>query len=202
MREYRTQGSVRGRSGNRLSYLVARYSNRSDEVDKSKRKTIEGWIDKASNQLQAAEKHISTRTQYSESIQAAQESIELTVKAILAILNIKFSLSHEWKPDKKEFAEIAHQIQERQLLLKLEKHYLDNSVRLPRLLFLMNFWAQFYIIAKYGFEADYLASAKDLFGKEEAELAVQHAKECLFAANQLRHLEKERLAHLTSTEVG
>ncbi len=168
----------------------------------SKRKTIEGWIDKASNQLQAAEKHLSTRTQSSESIQAAQECIELAVKAVLAILNIRFPSSHEWKPDKSEFAGIAHQIQERQLLHKLAKQYLDYAIRLPRLLFLMNFWAQFYITAKYGFEAEYLASAKDLFGQGEAELAVQHAKECLSAANQLRYLEKERLASLISTKMG
>jgi hypothetical protein len=72
----------------------------------------------------------------------------------------------------------------------------------PRLLFLMNFWAQFYITANYGFEAEYLASAKDLFSEEEAELAVQHGKECLSAANQLRYLEKEKLAYLISTEAG
>lgn len=171
-------------------------------MNDSRRKTIDGWIDKASNQSQAAEKYLSTHIQYSESIEAAQECIELAVKAVLAILNIEFPPSHEWKPDKREFAGIAHQIQERQLLHKLAKQYLDNSVRLPRLLFLMNFWAQFYITAKYGFEAEYLASAKDLFGKEEAELAVRHAKECLSAANLLRYLEQERLAPLVSTEAG
>lgn len=171
-------------------------------MNDGKRKTIEGWIDKASNQFQAAEKHLSTHIEYSESIQAAQECIELAVKAVLVILNIECPPSHEWKPDKKELAGIAHQIQERQLLAKLAKQYLDNAVRLPRLLFLMNFWAPFHITAKYGFEAAYLASAKDLFGKEEAELAVQHAKECLSAANLLRYLEKERLASLVSTRAG
>jgi hypothetical protein len=84
---------------------------------------------------------------------------------------------------------------------KIAKQYLDSSIRLPRLLLLMNFWAQFYITAKYGFEAEYLASAKDLFGEGEAELAIRHAKECLSAARQLRYLEKERLASLTSSEV-
>lgn len=172
------------------------------KVNESKRKTIEGWIDKASNQLQTAEKLLSTRTQDSESIQAAQESIELTVKAVLAFLNIEFPPTHEWKPDRKEFAVIARQIQERQLLHKLAKQYLDNVIRLPRLLFLMNFWAPFYITAKYGFEAEFLAPAKDLFGREEAELAVQHAQECLSAANSLRYLEKEKLAALISMETS
>jgi HEPN domain-containing protein len=88
-------------------------------VNDSKRKTIEGWIDQAVNQLQAAEGRLSTRTQYSESIQAAQVCIELSVKAVMVILNIEFPLRHEWKPDKDEFAKIARQIQDRQLLSKL-----------------------------------------------------------------------------------
>jgi hypothetical protein len=46
----------------------------------------------------------------------------------------------------------------------------------------MNFWAQFYITAKYGFEAEYLASAQNLFEKAEAELAIRHAEECSLAA--------------------
>jgi HEPN domain-containing protein len=168
-------------------------------VSDSRFETFEGWIEKATIQYQTAQKHLSTRTQYSESIQAAQECIELTVKAVLAILNIKFPPMHEWHPDKKEFAKIAQQIQERQLLHKLGEQYLDSIIRLPRLLFLMNFWAQFYITAKYGFEAEYLASAKDLFAKEEAELAIQHSAECLQAANQLRYLDKEKLTYLIST---
>ena len=139
-------------------------------MNTSLRKMIEGWINTASNQLQTAEKLLGTGIQYPESIQAAQECIELSVKAVLAFLNIKFPPSHEWKPDRKDFTAIAHQIQERQLLDKLADQYLDRVIRLPRLIFLMNFWAPFYIIAKYGFEAEYLAPAQDLFGKEEAEI--------------------------------
>jgi hypothetical protein len=47
-------------------------------MNTSKLKMI-GWIDKASVQSQAAEKHFNTRMQYSESIQAAQECIEIAV---------------------------------------------------------------------------------------------------------------------------
>jgi HEPN domain-containing protein len=166
-------------------------------MNTTKRKTIEGWIDKASNQLQAAREHLKS-FRYSEAIEAAQECVELSVKSILSLLDIRYSRSHEWAPDKKEFAAIAQQIQERQLLDKLAKQYLDSIVRLQRLLFLMNFWAQFYITAKYGFEAEYLASARDLFEKEEAELAVQHADECYRAASQLRYLDEDKLAALVS----
>lgn len=166
-------------------------------MNKTRRKTIEGWIDKASNQLLAAREHLKS-FRYSEAIEAAQECVELSVKSILSLLDIKYSRSHEWAPNKKEFAGIAQQIQERQLLDKLAKQYLDQTIRLPRLLFLMNFWAQFYITAKYGFEAEHLASAHELFNKEEAELAVQHADECYRAASQLRYLNEDKLAALVS----
>ena len=81
---------------------------------------------------------------------------------------------------------------------KLANQYLDHTIRLPRLLFLMNFWAQFYITAKYGFEAGYLASARDLFNREEADLVVKHADECYRAASQLRYLNEDKLAALVS----
>lgn len=169
-------------------------------MDKTTRKTIEGWIDKASSQLQVAREHSKSFNRYSEAIEGAQECVELSVKSILSLLDIKYSRSPEWRPEKKEFAAIAQQIQERQLLDKLVKQQLDHTVRLPRLLFLMNFWAQFYITAKYGFEAEHLASARDLFNKEEAELAVKHADECYRAATQLRYLSENKLAALVSKE--
>jgi hypothetical protein len=62
----------------------------------------------------------------------------------------------------------------------------------------MNFWAQFYTIAKYGLEVGNLASAQDLFGKEEADLAVQHAEECYRAVSGLRYLSEDKLAAIVS----
>jgi HEPN domain-containing protein len=171
-------------------------------MNTNKRKMTEGWIDKASNQLQAAKQHLKSFTQYSEVIEAAQECVELSVKSILSLLNIKYTRSHDWLPNKKEFDNIAEQIQNRRLLDKLAKLNLDHTIRLPRLLFLMNFWAQFYITAKYGFEAEYLSSARDLFNKEEAELAVKHAGECLRAASELRYLNKDKIAALVKSEVS
>ena len=144
-------------------------------MNKTKRKTIEGWIDKASNQLTAARDHVKSVGRYSEAIQAAQQCVELSVKSILSLLDVHYSRSHEWAPDKKEFAAIAEQIQQRGLLEGLVGQNLEYAIRLPRLLFLLNFWAQFYITAKYGFEAEHLSSAQDLFEKEEADLAVRHA---------------------------
>jgi HEPN domain-containing protein len=169
------------------------------EMTKTKRKMIEGWIDKASNQLQAAKEHSKYSYRYSEAIEAAQECIELSVKSILSLLGVKFPPSHGWEQDKKQFAEIAAQIQEKQLIERLATQYLNHFVSLPRLLFLVNFWAQFYVTAKYGFEAGHLASAQDLFKKEEADLAAQHAQECYQAASYLRYLDEGKWNVLISS---
>jgi len=166
----------------------------------NKRRTIEGWIDKASNQLQAARDFSKLPTQYSEAIQAAQECVELSVKSMLSLLDVTFPHSHGWEQDKKQFAAIAEQIQKKRLVDKLTAQYLNHIVNLPRLLLLVNVWAQFYTTAKYGFEAGYIASAKDLFKREDAELAILHAQECYQAASQLRYLSEDKLATLLSYE--
>ena len=165
----------------------------------TKRTTIEGWIDKASNQLQAAREHSKFPTQYSEAIQAAQECVELSVKSILSFLDVTFPPSHGWEQGKNQFAAIAEQIQKKQLMDRLTTQCLNHIVNLPRLLFVVNFWAQFYTTAKYGFEAGYLASAKDLFKREDAEIALQHAQECYQAASHLRYLSKQKMVALLSS---
>jgi HEPN domain-containing protein len=166
----------------------------------AQRKTLEGWIDKASNQLQTAKEHAKSPYRCSEAVQAAQECIELSVKSVLSLLGVEYPRAHEWAPDKKPFAAIAQQISERQLVEKLASQNLGHSVALPRLLFLMNFWGQFYLAAKYGFEVEHLASAHDLFRSEEANLAVQHADECYRAASALRYHDKGMLAALVAKE--
>lgn len=165
-------------------------------MNMTKRKTIEGWIDKAFNQLNVAKEQVKSGGGYSEAIQAAQQCVELCVKSILSLLDIHYSRSHEWAPDKKEFAAIAEQILQRGLLERLANQYLEDTIRLPRLLFLLNFWAQFYITAKYGFEAEHLAPAQALFEREEAGLAIRHGEECFGAATSLRFLDEEKLATL------
>jgi hypothetical protein len=68
-------------------------------------------------------------------------------------LRVKYPKAHEWAAEKEPFATIARQIQERKLLEKLAAQHLNHIIPLPRLLLLMNFWGQFYLTAKYGFEA-------------------------------------------------
>ena len=113
-------------------------------LNKQKRNVIEGWLQKAFNQLYTAREHLKYACRQSEAIQAAQECIELSVKAILSILNIQYSKKHGWEVDKEEFEKIAKQINDRNILEKLSNENLSH-IRLPRLIMLMNFWSQLYI---------------------------------------------------------
>lgn len=167
-------------------------------MNNRKRKTIEGWIDKAGHQLHAARDHLTSYYRCSEAVQAAQECVELSVKSILSLLGIKFKPKHKW--DWEEFRNIAKQVNDAQLLDKLADHNLYHCLRLPRLLLLANLWGHFYLPAKYGF-AEYLASAQDLFEKHEAELAVKHAEECHRAASELRYLDADKLAVISHARV-
>jgi HEPN domain-containing protein len=160
------------------------------------RSTIEGWIDKASNQLDSARDHAKHFRTASEAIQAAQQCVELSVKSVLSLLDITYPPAHEWQPDGKPFRDIAKQIRTRRLLERLAAQHIDHSVRLPRLLFLMNLWARFYLTAKYGFEVEQLAPASELFERDEADLSIQHADECLRAARFVLYLDHEKLASL------
>jgi HEPN domain-containing protein len=164
-------------------------------VDNNKRKTIVGWIEKASNHLDTAKEHMKSAYCVSDSIQASQVCVELSVKAILMLLEIPYQLSHGW--NRKELAEIAKHIKDRDLLSRLDAEGLGYTVPLPRLLFRANFWSQFYLEAKYGFEAEHLAPAQELFEKEDADLAANHADACLRAARYLLYLPEEKRAALT-----
>jgi hypothetical protein len=163
-------------------------------MDKGKRRMVAGWIDKAWKQLETAEEHLESHIRHSESIEASQECIELSVKSILSLLDIEYPPHHWWEG--KQFSNIATQIQERRLLNRLEAQ--DQPIYLPRLLLLAKLWAQFYLTAKYGFEEGDLAPAKDLFDKKEASLALQHARECYWAASQLMNLSEDKLAAIVS----
>lgn len=165
-------------------------------MESIKRKTVEGWIDKASNHLMFAREKLKSYHFDSECVQAAQQCVELSVKAVLEFLDIEYAHAHGWT--KEQLEKIAKPIRERQILERLAQANLNVSVPLPRLLFLANFWAQFYIQSKYGLEAGYLASAKDLFEHEDAELAVRHADQCHGAASRLRYLDEEKLAAIVS----
>jgi HEPN domain-containing protein len=164
-------------------------------LNKQKRNLIEGWLQKAFNQLHAAREHLKYACRPSETIQAAQECVELSVKAILSILNIQYSKKHGWEVNKEEFEKISKQISDANILEKLANENLSH-IRLPRLIMLMNFWSPLYLPSKYGYSANDLAPAKDLFDDKEAKLAVEHAKECYNSAYILIHLSEDKLKKL------
>ena len=56
-----------------------------------------------------------------------------------------------------------------------------NNYNYPRIYLLSKFWSHFYITAKYGLEKLKIGSDK-LFKKEEADLALKHARECYNAS--------------------
>ena len=129
-------------------------------------------------------------------LQSAQTCVELSVKAVLVFLGIDFHKSHGW--GEKQMQALAEQVRSKKVMEKLAEHNHQWDVNLPRLLFLMNFWGEFYLLAKYGMEASSLATPNELFQKDEAELAIRHADECERAAGHLRHLAPDQAKQLLS----
>ena len=135
----------------------------------------ESYLHRARNKLVEAEEHLK-KFNYSESISASQECIELSVKAIFLLLQEKYPRKHEFNEE--EFEKILQ-------MVPAQLKYLD----LPKIYLYSKFWSQFYTVAKYGLEKLGVGADK-LFEKEEAELARKHARKCEFAARQLLYYKK------------
>ena len=157
-------------------------------MDESKLKLIDGWIEKARNKCYHAKDLIKSRTQFSEVIQESQECIELSVKSLLLLLEIDFPHKHGWDLDSNQISEIIKELKSKRVKELIETKNLQYIVRLPRLLFLINFWSKFYSAAKYGISKEYFAPANELFQKDEAELSIIHADECYGAVTNLRNI--------------
>ena len=167
-------------------------------MDSNKHKLILGWIEKAGNHLQIAKEHLKSHSRCTESIEASQICIELSVKSILSFLNIQFPRRHGWNQE--DISKIAKQIKYKNLISILKEQNYYWCSRLPRLIFIANFWSQFYLPAKYGFEAEYFAPPQDLFEIQEAEFAIKHADECFRAVNELRYLNVDDLNKLLGNQ--
>ncbi|MDI6813773.1 MAG: HEPN domain-containing protein [Desulfitobacteriaceae bacterium] len=100
-----------------------------------------------------------------ESISASQECIELSVKAMFLLLMAEYPKRHWFKDE--EFEALLEKVPEK-------LRHLD----FPRLFLYSKFWMGFYETAKYGDEKLGVGPER-LFRKEEAELALRHARECL-----------------------
>jgi HEPN domain-containing protein len=142
----------------------------------------ESFLHRAWNKLNEAGEHLKNFN-YSESISASQECIELSVKAIFLLFQKEYPRRHEFREE--EFEDILKMIPAKLKYLDIAKVYLYSK-----------FWLQFYTVAKYGLEKLGIGADK-LFGKEEAELALKHADRCRFVASQL--LDYKRIEVKTST---
>lgn len=165
-------------------------------MDPNKSKLAEAWVDQAGTHLSTARERAKSPYTVAEAVQSAQTCIELSVKAVLVFLDIDFPKAHGW--GEKQMQALAEQVRKQRLMEKLAEHNHNWSVNLPRLFVLMNFWGEFYLLAKYGMEAGSLATPKELFQTEEAELAIRHAEECQRAASHLRYLTPEQTELLLS----
>ena len=163
-------------------------------MSEEKHTTVDDWLKKARSQLKVANNHLETRVNWSDAVQAAQQVVELSVKSLLLLLNVEFPPKHKWSKD--DLRKIADQINQRRLIDKMKNHGLYWPTHLPRYLAIMNLWGDLYLFAKYGLESVGLASSEELFQHGEAELAVEHANECLRAASELSYLQPDKLASI------
>lgn len=140
--------------------------------DKDRRtEMVQGYLDTARNSKEDAKRHLETGY-FSDSVRASQTCIELSAKSMYVLLEVEFKRNHK-----------LVEAEYRQLMEKIPQSL--SYVNFPRVLLFANFWAEFYTKAKYGLEILQVPPTK-LFEKQEAELALKHAKECYYVADQLR----------------
>ncbi len=132
----------------------------------------ESFLMRASKKLSEAEGYLAgPLPNRPESISASQECIELSIKAVFLLLKAKYPKRHWFKDE--EFEELLERVPE-------ELKHLDFL----RLFLCSKFWSAFYDVAKYGDEKLGVGPEK-LFKREEAELAIRHARECFHVADRL-----------------
>jgi HEPN domain-containing protein len=143
----------------------------------------ESFLSRASHKIDEAEEHLKWM-RYPESISSSQECIELSIKAMFLLLTADYPKRHIFKDE--EFEALFEKVPK-------ELSYLE----FPRLFLCSKFWSSLYEVAKYGDERLGVGPEK-LFGKEEAELALTHAKKCWSATQTLLSYVK-RKAKVPST---
>lgn len=142
-------------------------------MDEKIQRMAEGFLHRASNKLNEAREQLEKGWSHcAESISASQECIELSAKATFLLLQDEYPKKHQFTEE--EFEGILSRI-------PADLAHYNNF---PRLYLLHQFWSHFYTLAKYGYEK-LGVPAKDLFEKEEAELAVHHADRWYYAARAL-----------------
>lgn len=132
-------------------------------------KYAKNLIEKSRNDIEKAEEIFKTYSPlFSNVITLCQQSIELSAKAVFKLMGINFPKDHKIRFDVKETKEL--------LKRDFPKNFYEKD-KIPRLIFLTQFWKEFYILVKYGIEKLDIGP-ECLFKREEAEIAIKHAKEC------------------------
>jgi len=140
----------------------------------TKEEQAQGWLNSASSLRWEADRQKTHAP--AESVAASQRSIELSLKSMFTILGVTYYERHkEHRISENVFGNLM-----KQFPVGLE----DDHSRLPRLLLLEQFWAEFRSVAHYGFETLRVPQSK-LFERAEAELALRHAEECYNVASRL-----------------
>ncbi len=130
---------------------------------------------------------------YSNVISWCQRAIELSGKAIFKIMGLDFPKEHQLLFEKKKKAkeEKRGDIEPvKKLLQKVQEEfpgYLRLDKAILRVIFLTYFWYNFHTIATYGVND---ISPDEFFHREDAELALKHAKDCLSDVNRLLYSKK------------
>lgn len=97
--------------------------------------------------------------------------------------NINYCLNGEGREIKSEIRAVAKELFQKQF----PQHFVYKE-EIPRVIFLSYFWYNFHTLAKYGINN---IPPDKLFKKEEAELALKHAKYCVEVANGLLIYRKD-----------
>lgn len=136
-----------------------------NQLSKAKRKRRQ-----AENRL---EKNSSTVISYSNIISDCQQCIELCGKVLFVLVGEDPPKEH------------GLDFENGQRVLRSEfPERFNRETDIARVIFITQLWEEFYTIAKYGDE-NYSIPADDLFEREDAELAVSHAKFCYRVTSEL-----------------
>ena len=122
---------------------------------------LDGFRDRARTKVSEAERYLE-QDRYGESISASMEAMELAAKAAFLMLVEDYPKRHEFRDD--EFQRLLDRVPEP-----------ARDADFPRLFFRYKLWQGFYTTAKYG-EESLNVSPNQLFGTQEAELALTHAR--------------------------
>jgi len=124
-------------------------------------------------------------------ISDSQIAIETSVKSVFKLVGVEHPRTHE----------ISFDDQRTEGVLKQIPGEFERSDDIPRLIFLTQFWYQFYTMSKYGVP-EHNIGPRDIFTKEDAARAVEDADFCVNVATRLLHFISEEYDHDIFAEKG